>query len=78
VNNDQLIPKEKLKERELIRMFEPIEAEMELIRASAKFNYTINKTTEKQTNLILAYATDTQKVVEVLKSRITLLWEATY
>ena len=78
MNNDQLIPKEKLKERELIRMFEPIEAEMELIRASAKFNYTINKTTEKQTNLILAYATDTQKVVEVLKSRITLLWEATY
>jgi len=49
VNNDQLIPKEKSKKRELIRMFEPIEGEMELIWAGAKFNYTLNKRTEKTT-----------------------------
>ena len=73
---DEVISKEKLKERELIRMFEPIEGEMELIQASAKFNYTINKTSEKETEIILAYTDDTEKLVQILKKRIKLLWEA--
>jgi HEPN domain-containing protein len=74
---DEIISKEKLKERELVRMFEPIEGEMELIQASAKFNYTINKTPQKETELILAYTDDTEKLVQVLKKRIKLLQEIT-
>ena len=71
------LTKEKLKERELIRMFEPIEGEISLIEASAKFNYTINKTPEKETKIILAYNDDTQKLVRILKKRIMLLLDAT-
>jgi hypothetical protein len=71
------LTKEKLKERELIRMFEPIEGEISLIAASAKFNYTINKTPEKETKIILAYNDDTQKLVRILKKRIMLLLDAT-
>ena len=74
---DELISKEKLKERELMRMFEPIEGEIELIQASAKFNYTINKTPQKETEIILAYTDDTEKLVKVLKKRIELLQEIT-
>ena len=74
---DELISKEKLKERELIRMFEPIEGEMELIQASAKFNYTINKTPQKETEMILAYSDDTEKLIRVLKKRIKLLQDIT-
>jgi hypothetical protein len=71
------ITKEKLKERELVRMFEPIEGEIGLIEASAKFNYTINKTPEKETQVILAFAYDTERLVQVLKQRMMLLFEAT-
>jgi hypothetical protein len=71
------LTKEKLKERELIRMFEPIEGEMGLIEASAKFNYTINKTPDKETQMILAFADDTEKLVKLLKQRMMLLLEAT-
>ena len=74
---DELISKEKLKERELMRMFEPIEGEMELIQASAKFNYTINKTPQKETEIILAYTDDTEKLLQILKKRIKLLQEIT-
>lgn len=74
---DNTITREKLKERELIRMFEAIEGEMNLIEASAKFNYTINKTPEKETEIILAYTDDTEKLVQILKKRIKLLWQVT-
>jgi hypothetical protein len=74
---DEIISKEKLKERELMRMFEPIEDEMGLIQASAKFNHTINKTPQKETEIILAYSDDTEKLVQVLKKRIKLLQEIT-
>jgi hypothetical protein len=40
-------------------MFEPVEGEMSLIEANAKFNYTINKTPEKETKIILAFTEDT-------------------
>jgi hypothetical protein len=73
----ETLNKEKLKERELIRMFEPIEDEMGLIQASAKFNYTINKTPEKETQIILAYTDDTKKLVQVLKKRVKLLLDVT-
>jgi len=66
-----------LKKRELIRMFEPIEGEMSLIEASAKFNYTINKTSEKETKIILAFAEDTERLILKLKERVKLLLDAT-
>ena len=66
-----------LKERELIRMFEGIEGEIALITASAKFDFTIRKTREQDLKIILGYIEDTQKLVEILKTRINLLWEAT-
>jgi hypothetical protein len=71
-----LLSKE-LKERELIRMFEGIEGEIALITASAKFDFTIRKTREQDLKIILGYIEDTQKLVEILKTRINLLWEAT-
>ncbi len=73
----EALTKEKLKERELIRMFEPIEDEMSLIKANAKFNYTINKTSENQTKVIISYTEDTQRFVQLLKERIKLLLDAT-
>jgi hypothetical protein len=73
----ETLTKEKLKERELIRMFEPIEGEMGLIEASAKFNYTINKTPEKETKIILAFNDDTEKLIQILKNRIKLLLDVT-
>jgi hypothetical protein len=73
----EAITKEKLKERELIRMFEPIEDEMRLIQANAKYNYAVNKTPQKQTQLILAFKDDTEKLVRMLKQRIKLLLDAT-
>ncbi len=74
---DDLITREEMKERELIRIFEAIEGELNLITASAKLNYTINKTHEKETEIILAYNEDTEKLVQILKKRIKLLWEVT-
>jgi hypothetical protein len=73
----ETLTKEKLKERELIRMFEPINGEMSLIEANAKFNYTINKTSEKETQIILAFTDDTEKLVRLLKKRVGLLLDAT-
>jgi hypothetical protein len=73
---DDIISREKLKERELIRMFEPIEGEMELIQTNAKFNYTINKIPQKETEMILSYTNDTEKLLRILK-RIKLLLEIT-
>ena len=68
------LPKRNLR-KELMRMFEGIEGEMDLIKASAKFNYAINKTPEKYTEIIVAYTEDTEKLVQILKKRIKLLWE---
>jgi hypothetical protein len=73
----EALTKEKLKERELIRMFEPIEGEMSLIEANAKFNHTINKTSEKDTKIILAFTDDTERLVRLLKKRFELLLDAT-
>jgi hypothetical protein len=73
----ETLTKEKLKERELIRLFEPIEGEMGLIKANAKFNYTINKTPKKATEVILAYTKDTKQLINTLKVRIKLLLDAT-
>lgn len=75
---DQPIDEAKLRERELARIFEPIEGEMALIQASAKFNYAINKTPQKETEMILAYTEDTERLIEVLKKRVKLLQQATH
>ena len=73
----ETLTKEMLKKRELMRMFEPVEGEMSLIEANAKFNYTINKTPEKETKIILAFTEDTVRLVRVLKDRMKLLLDAT-
>ena len=51
--------------------------EIALITASAKFNFTLRKTTEKDLKIMLAYIEDTKELVHLLKTRINLLWEAT-
>ena len=58
-------------------MFEGIEGEIALITASANFDFTLRKTREQDLKIILGYSEDTQKLVEILKARVSLLWEAT-
>jgi len=58
-------------------MFEPIEGEMELIQANAKSKHAINKIPQKETEIILAYTDDTEKLLRILKKRIKLLLEVT-
>jgi len=50
---------------------------MELIQANAKFNYTINKISQKETEMILAYTDDTERLIGILKKRVKLLQEIT-
>jgi hypothetical protein len=66
-----------LKERELTKIFENIKEELALITASVKFNFTTRKTSEKDLKVVLAYIEDTSKLVDLLKSRLSLLSEAT-
>ncbi len=66
-----------LKERELTKIFENIKDELALITASVKFNFTTRKTSEKDLKVVLAYIDDTTKLVDLLKSRLSLLSEAT-
>jgi hypothetical protein len=65
-----------LKERELTKIFEHIKEELALITASVKFNFTTRKTSEKDLKVVLAYIDDTAKLVDLLKSRLSLLSEA--
>jgi hypothetical protein len=48
VNDDAWLESAQLKERTLTKIFEHIDEEIALITASAKFNFTIRKTSEKQ------------------------------
>jgi len=66
-----------LKERELTKIFENIKDELALITASVKFNFTTRKTSEKDLKVVLAYIDDTTKLVDLLKSRLSLLSEVT-
>jgi hypothetical protein len=66
-----------LKEKELTKIFEHIDDEIALIIASAKFNFTTRKTSEKDLKIVLAYIEDTKKIVQILKSRMSLLSETT-
>ncbi len=74
---DGAINREKLKEKEIARIFEGIEGEIALITASAKFDFNLRKTTDKELELKLAYIEDTAKLVKLLKTRMNLLWETT-
>ena len=65
------------KEREITKIFEQIDDEIALITASAKFNFTIRKTSEEDLEIVLAYIEDTKKIVQILKSRMNLLSENT-
>jgi hypothetical protein len=73
----ETLTKEDLKKRQLVRMFEPIEGEMSLIEACVKFNYTINKTPQKETKIMLAFAEDTEQLIQILKERVKLLLDVT-
>jgi len=72
-----LISREKMKEKQLIRIFEDIDGEIALITATAKFDFNLRKTTENDLKLKLAYIEDTVKLVELLRNRISLLWKTT-
>jgi hypothetical protein len=64
-----------IKEREHQRIFEPIDDEITLITANAKFNYTTCKTDQKILNLTLDYIEDTKRLLTLLKARMNLLQE---
>jgi hypothetical protein len=77
MNDDAWLESAQLKERGLTKIFENINEEIALIAASAKFNFTIRKTSEKDLKITLAYIEDTKKIVQILKFRMNLLSEAT-
>jgi hypothetical protein len=76
-DNNDCIERAQLKDRELTRLFDSINGEINLITANAKFNYTIRKTDENYLKIVLAYIEDTEKLVGLLKARMSLLSEAT-
>jgi hypothetical protein len=76
-DNNDCLERTNLKERELARIFTNIDDEIALITANAKFNFTIQKTTELDLKIMLSYIEDTQKLVELLKVRMSLLSAAT-
>jgi hypothetical protein len=76
-DNNDCLERTNLKERELARIFDNIDDEIALITANAKFNFTIQKTTELDLKIMLSYIEDTQKLVELLKVRMSLLSAAT-
>lgn len=76
-DNNDCLERTNLKERELARIFNNIDDEIALITANAKFNFTIQKTTELDLKIMLSYIEDTQKLVELLKVRMSLLSAAT-
>ncbi|MCW4006216.1 MAG: hypothetical protein NWF04_06435 [Candidatus Bathyarchaeota archaeon] len=74
---DELISKEKLREHSIQKMFQDLEGEIDLITATAKLGFNLNKTNKETHKITLAYIEDTKKIVATLKSRINLLWETT-
>ena len=72
-NDNAWLENAQLKERELTKIFEHIDDELALIIASARFNFTIRKTSEKDLKIVLAYIEDTKKIAQILKSRMSLL-----
>ena len=76
-NNNAWFEGAQLKERELTKIFENIKEELALITASVKFNFTTRKTSEKDLKIVLAYIEDTAKLVNLLRSRLSLLTENT-
>ncbi|HTY74805.1 MAG TPA: hypothetical protein VMD05_04485 [Candidatus Nanoarchaeia archaeon] len=71
------INKEILKEKEITHLFQEIEEEIALIAASARFEFNLRKTTEKELELKLAYVEDTLNLMKILKTRMNLLWKTT-
>ena len=71
------INKEKLKEKEITHLFQEIEDEIALITASARFDFNLRKTTEKELELKLAYIEDTVNLIKILKTGMNLLWKTT-
>ncbi len=76
-NDNDSLETSQLKERELTKIFDNINGEIALLTASAKFNFTIRKTDKKDLEIMLAYIEDTKKLVELLKTRMHLISEAT-
>ena len=65
-----------IKQREQQRIFDPIDDEITLLTANAKYNYTTCKIDQKILNLTLDYIKDTEKVLVILKARMNLLHES--
>lgn len=76
-NDNAWFESTQLKERELSKIFENIKEELALITASVKFNFATRKTSEKDLKIVLAYIEDTEKLVDLLRSRLSLLSENT-
>jgi hypothetical protein len=74
---DNQLTRQKLQQKNLTQLFQDLEGEISLLTATAKFEYTTNKITENNLKLKLAYIEDTKKLATILKTRITLLIEAT-
>jgi hypothetical protein len=66
-----------IKEREIERIFEPINDEIAILIANAKYNHTTCKTDKNTLNLTLAYIDDTARLVKLIKDRISLLIKTT-
>ena len=76
-NDNAWLEQAQLKERELTKIFKHIDDEIALITATAKFNFTTIKTSEKNLKIVLAYIEDTKKIAQILKFRMNLLSETT-
>jgi hypothetical protein len=68
---------QQLRTHQIEKVFQGIDDEIAILTATAKFNQLTCKTDANSLTLTLAYIEDTKRLAAVLKSRITLLTEAT-
>ncbi len=68
---------QQLRTHQIQKVFQGIDDEIAILTATAKFNQLTCKTDANSLTLTLAYIEDTKRLAAVLKSRITLLTEAT-
>jgi hypothetical protein len=68
---------QQFRSHQIEKVFQGIDDEIAILTATAKFNQVTCKTDANSLTLTLAYIEDTKRLAAVLKSRITLLTEAT-
>lgn len=76
-NEKTQLTKDQLKNRQVTRIFEEIDDELNLLVAESKFNFSTCKISDKTLALTLYYIEDTKKLCNILKTRINLLMETT-